>query len=135
MHAEDIAVAALMLLCYVTTSVVYFKVFRVIRQHQQQVQGNQSCQNFGRPAINLAKYEKTVVSMLYILTVFSFCFLPFIVSTAVYFFNEGVSLEVRVALTVSIVPLFLSSSLNPVLYLLRMNDVRNGVKQLLHLNS
>ena len=134
MH-EDIAVAVFMLFCYLTTSVAYFKVFRIIRQHQQQVQGNQSSQNFGQPAINLAKYKKSVVSMLYILTVFSFCFLPFIVSTAVYFFNEGGSLEVRVALNVSIAALFLSSSVNPVLYLLRMNDVRNGVKQLLHLNS
>ena len=134
MH-EDIAVAVFMLFCYLTTSVAYFKVFRIIRQHQQQVQGNQSSQNFVQPAINLAKYKKSVVSMLYILTVFSFCFLPFIVSTAVYFFNEGGSLEVRVALNVSIAALFLSSSVNPVLYLLRMNDVRNGVKQLLHLNS
>ena len=134
-HKEDIAVAVFMLFCYLTTSVAYFKVFRIIRQHQQQVQGNQSSQNYGQPAINLAKYKKSVVSMLYILTVFSFCFLPFIVSTAVYFFNEGGIPEVRVALNVSIAALFLSSSVNPVLYLLRMNDLRNGVKQLLHLNS
>ena len=106
MHEEDIAVAAFMLLCYLTTSVAYFKVFRIIRQHQKQVQENQSSASFGQPAINLAKYKKSVVSMLYILTIYSFCFLPFIVSTAVYFFNEGGSLEVGVALNVAIVPLF-----------------------------
>ena len=34
------------------------------------------------------------------------------------------------ALSVSMVFLFLSSSLSPGLYFWRMNDVRNGVKQL-----
>ena len=42
----ELTIAVLMLTCYVITSVSYFKVFRIIRQHQQQVQGNQSSQNF-----------------------------------------------------------------------------------------
>ncbi|XP_068728898.1 high-affinity lysophosphatidic acid receptor-like [Montipora capricornis] len=39
-------------LCYLITSFAYYKLYRIIRQHQQQVQGNQSSQNFGQPAIN-----------------------------------------------------------------------------------
>ena len=77
------ATAAFMLFCFVTTSVAYFKVFRIIRQYQQQVQGNQSSQSFGQPAINLAKYKKSVVTILYILALFSFCFLPLIVCLVV----------------------------------------------------
>jgi len=71
-----VTIAALMLFCYLTTSVAYFKVFRIIRQHQQQVHGNQSFQN-------LAKYKRSVVSILCILAVFSFCFLPMIITLAV----------------------------------------------------
>ena len=41
--------------CYFATSVAYFKVFRIIRQHQQQIHGSQSRQNFGQQAIDLAK--------------------------------------------------------------------------------
>ena len=63
---------------YLTTFVTYFKVFRIIRQHKQQLQGNQSSQNFGQPAINLAKYKKSVVSILFILALLSICFLPVI---------------------------------------------------------
>ena len=115
-------IGTFMLFCYLTTCVAYFKVFRIIRQHRQQVQGNQSSQNCGQPAINLAKYKKSVVTILYILALFSFCFLPVIVCLVVPHVDESVSL--------SLMLLFLSSSLNPCLYLWRMNDIRNGVKEL-----
>ena len=118
-----------MLFCYVTTSVAYFKVFRIIRQHQQQVQGDQSSQNVGQPTINLAKYKRSLVSILYILALFSFCFLPMIATLAVTA-QVGANPETMAAYLVSSVLLFSSSSLNPGLYLWRMNDIRNGVKQL-----
>ena len=44
----------------------------------------------------------------------------------------GESSELAVAFGVSILLLFLSSALNPGLYLWSMNDIRNGVKQLFH---
>ena len=123
------ASVAFMLVCYVTTSITYFKVFRIIRQRQQQVQVNNSSENFGQPAINLGKYKRSVVSILYILALFSFCFLPITVSLAANFL-VGDRLDIAVALSVSLVPLFLPSSLNSGLYLWRMRDVRIGVKQL-----
>ena len=130
----NITIAVLMSCCYLTTSVAYFKVFRIIRQHQIQVQGNQSTHNFGQLAINLAKYKKSVVSILYILALFSLCFLPMIVSLVVLA-HLGITLETTAAYFVSLVLLFLSSSLNPGLYLWRMNDIHNGVKQLFCTNG
>ncbi len=115
--------------CYISTSFAYFKVYRIIRHHQQQVKANETSQNFGRQAIDLAKYKKSVVSMLYILLLFSLCFVPFIVSAGV-FINAPITFDTSVALRLSKVLLFLSSSLNPGLYVWRMNDIRNSVKQL-----
>ena len=103
------AIAATLLVCYVTSSVAYFKVFRIIRQHQQKVQGNQSSQNFGKPAINLAKYKRSVVSILHILASFSFCYLPVTMVLVVHAL-VGDSLEVRVALRVALLGLFQTSS-------------------------
>ena len=130
----DIGSAAFILVCYLITSVAYYKVFRIIRQHQQQVQENQSSQNFGQPAINLAKYKRSVVSILYILAIFSLSFLPMIVSLTVLFSKE-VNAEIAAAYHLSFLLLCLSSSINPCLYLWRMNDVRNGVKQLFCTNG
>ncbi|KAL9973018.1 hypothetical protein ACROYT_G019423 [Oculina patagonica] len=124
-----IAIIATTLTCYLITSFAYFKVYRIIRHHQQQVQASETSQNFGQQAINLAKYKKSVATMFYIMLLFSFCFLPYIVSSGLYI-SQSFSLEIYVIDRVSLVILFLSSTLNPGLYLWRMTDIRNGVKQL-----
>ncbi|XP_078345032.1 uncharacterized protein LOC144630545 [Oculina patagonica] len=124
----------LMLSCYLTTSFAYFKVYRIIRRHQQQVQAKETSLNFGRQAIDLAKYKKSVASMLYIVVLFSFCFIPFIVSSGV-FINVPITFETVVAIRLSWVFLYLSSSLNPGLFVWRMNDIRTGVRQLFHRDS
>ena len=59
---------AILLFCFLATSFAYFKVFRIIRRHQQQVQANAPCQR--RLAINLAKYKKSVYSILFIVALF-----------------------------------------------------------------
>ena len=132
--ADEVCIAVYMVCCYLTTSVVYFKVYRIIRQHQQQVQGHQPHQNFGQPAIDFAKYKKSVVTILYILALFSVCFLPMIVWLVVLILM-GYNTETWTAYSVSLLLLFLSSSLNPGLYIWRMKDVREGVKKLFCTNG
>ncbi|KAL9958796.1 hypothetical protein ACROYT_G035858 [Oculina patagonica] len=60
--ALDIMIITLILSCYLTTSFAYCKVYGIIRHHQQQVQANETSQNFGRQAIDLAKYKKSVAT-------------------------------------------------------------------------
>ena len=115
--------------CYLATSVAYFKVFRIIRQHQQQIHGNQSRQNFGQPAIDLAKYKKSIFSILYILALFSLCVLPFIVSPFLLVLL-GEDNRRWAPYHLSCVSLFLAPCLNPGLYIWRMKEVRDGVKKL-----
>ena len=123
------AIGAYALSCYLATSVAYFKVFRIIRQHQQQIHRNQSRQNYGQPAIDLAKYKKSIFSILYILALFSLCVLPFIVSLF-FLVLLGEDNESWAPYHVSCVFLFLAPCLNPGLYIWRMKDVRDGVKKL-----
>ena len=126
-----VAIIATMVACYLTTSFAYFKVYRIIRHHQQQVQANEASQNYAQQAINLAKYKKSVTTMLFILALLSFCFMPFVVSSAIIVSQQQPRIETYSADGVLVILVFLSSALNPGLYLLRMNDIRHGVKQLL----
>ena len=71
---------ALLLFCIIPTSTTYLKIFKIIRCHQQQVQANESSQNFGQPAIDILKYRKSVFSILYILGVSYLTYLPFFVT-------------------------------------------------------
>ncbi len=124
-----IAFTVMILGCFFTTTIAYLNVFRIIRRHQCQVKANESSRNFIRPAVNLAKYKKSVISILYIILLFSFCFLPYIVCLWVYL-TLGDNLQIAIASLVSAILVFSSSSLNPVLYVWRMNDIRNGVKKI-----
>ena len=121
------AIIAPSLTCYLTTSFAYYKVYRIIRCHQQRVQA--TSQNYGRQAIDLAKYKKSVASMVYIFLLFTACFLPYIIFSGVYLSMQD-RLEVYAALKASIALTFLSSSLNPALYLWRMKDIYNGAKNI-----
>lgn len=125
------AIIATMLACYLTTSFAYFKVYRIIRQHQQQVQSNEASQNYAQQAISLAKYKKSVTTMLFIIASLSICFIPLVVSSGIIISLDQLGAEIYIADTVFTILIFLSSSLNPFLYLWRMNDIRYGVKQLL----
>lgn len=127
---SNIAVFVFFLLCLIITTFAYCKVFRVISEHQQQVQANEATRNCGQPGIDLAKYKRSVYTILYILVLFYTCYLPatVMVGLLVYLDNHSI-LHLPFQLTMLL--LFLSSSLNPVLYVWRMKDIRAGVKQLL----
>ena len=115
--------------CYLIISFAYFKVYQIIRRHQLQTQATVISQNFDQPAIDLAKYKKSVATMLYIFLLLSMCFLPFFVSSVLSLLIKGEVKESSIDL--SMVLVFLSSSLNPGLYIWRMRDIRRGLKQLL----
>ena len=120
---------ALLLLCLMVISTSYFKVFRIIRCHQQQVQARETPQSSSQPVINLAKYKKSVLSILYIVLLFYISYLPFIVFFGIYSSVKNHPVVELVYVT-SLNSVFLSSALNPLIYLWRISDIRNGLKQL-----
>jgi len=102
----------LFFLCFFATSIAYFKVWRVITHHQEQVQGNAWSQNFPLTTINLAKYKKSVFSILFIVVLFYINYLPFLVFVGLNLSQQNNS---EVALAFSMIFMFLSFLLNPLL--------------------
>ena len=114
----------ILLFCTIATPTAYFKVFKIIRRHQQQVAANDS-------SINLAKYKKSVFTILYILTLLFVSVIPLLIFAGLSVFKYNPS-DLQLVFVIAIMFSFLSSSLNPLIYLWRMNDIRDGVKQLLN---
>ena len=79
--------------------------------------------------MNFEKYKKSVLSRLYILFDLHIGYIPVVVALAIQIVSNDSALTVLL-LNVSMVFVFLSSSLNLSLYLWRMNDIRNEVKKL-----
>ena len=126
----DITMVSEISFFYVIILFAYYKVYKIIRHHQQQIKASEvSTQRFGQNAINLKKLKRSVATMIYILLLFSVCFIPFTVAVPVDFITR--SKAGMVTEKVSVVLVFLSSSLSPVLYSWRMRDIRAGLKQLL----
>lgn len=86
-YKNYVANFSVFLVCFTVTSTAYFKVFRIIRRHQQQIHPNDLTQNFATPAINLEKYKKSVFSILYIIIIFYFSHFPFLIHLALVVFH------------------------------------------------
>ena len=74
-----------MVSCYLIIMMANVKVYQSICRHQRQIQCNTTLHNFDGSAINVAKYKKSVMTMIYILLTFSVCFFPYVISTTIYF--------------------------------------------------
>ncbi|KAJ7353775.1 hypothetical protein OS493_032360 [Desmophyllum pertusum] len=109
--------------CFAISTLAYFKVFRIIRRHKQQVHANTYA-----ASINLEKYQKSVYTILWIMTLFLLSYSPYVFST-VFVELLNVSHETSTAVRhVSTTVMLLSSSLNPFLYIWRLREIRDEVK-------
>ena len=77
----------------------------------------------------MEKYKRSVATLIYILLLFSVCFIPFTVALPFDFITRSKAGMVTEKVSVALV--LLSSSLSLVLYFWRMRDIRAGLKQLL----
>ena len=85
--------------------------------------------NFGHPSVDFTKYKRSVFTIFYILVVYYIAYLPTSISLLLFLVSRNGEIKLQFS-DMSMVLMFLSSSLNPLLYLWRMKDVRNEVSQL-----
>ena len=123
---------AVVVLCLLTSSASYIKIYSVLHRHQRQLHGNfQQAQqpNRGAAQLNVTTYKKTVSSIAWVQFTLLFCFIPHIV-VAMLLINKilppGIAgMDLR---RVSVSVLHLNSSLNPILYVWKIREVKQIVK-------
>ena len=118
-------------MCLVTTIFAYTKIFRVLRHNQIHVQ-NHVAQGQRSQAIplNVARYRKAVYSALWVQVTMIVCYLPISIVAALTP-QKGISLSVYRAWQFSVTLVYLNSSLNPLLYVWKIREVRQAVKETL----
>ena len=118
-------------LCLVTTIFAYTKIFCTLRHNQIHVQ-NHVAQ--GQPSqtipLNIARYRKAVYSALWVQGTLAICYLPFFI-VDVFTPRRGMPLSIYLSRNFTINMVFLSSSLNPLLYCWKIREVRQAVKETL----
>ena len=113
-------------LCLIISMLSYTKIFFILRQHQIHAQDlvqqpNQTNQ------LNIARYKKAVSTAIWLQVTLVACYLPYGVVTTLVTAGR-LSSPVYHGWVYSFTLLFLNSSLNPILYCWKIQEVRQAVK-------
>jgi len=104
----------------------YTKIFFTLRHHQNQVQDHVQQPN-QTDELNIARYRKAVCSALWLQFTLMACFLPHGIAL-VFFAKAVISPSVYLVNLYTVVLVYLNSSLNPILYCWKIDEVRRTVK-------
>ncbi|XP_078375349.1 beta-4C adrenergic receptor-like [Oculina patagonica] len=111
-------------LCLVTSVYSYTKIFLKLRHHQTHLQDQAQQPN----ELNIVRYRKAVSSALWLQLTLVACYLPYYIVEALSLTNSGLSSPLFLARQYTSTLGFLNSSLNPILYCWKIDEVRQAVK-------
>ena len=110
---------------YILTTVVYVRIYKVVKYHQNQIYSQNQLQNAQTREAH--KQRKSAYNSLFVSVVFLACYFPFFPCTILYMTNTT-EISFIVAQFASEFLLFLNSSLNPLVYCWRYREIRQIVK-------
>lgn len=115
-------------LCLFTSVASYSKIFLALRHHQNHVQSHVPRDRPNQTGtLNIARFKKAVSSAVWVQLTLVVCYLPYVIADALIADKKSSSFAYVVKeSTVTLV--FLSSSLNPILYCWKIKEVRQAVK-------
>ena len=109
------------------TTLVYSKIYLVLRRHTNQIQALQvrTAQN-GEMASNFASLRRSAIGVFYVYIVFLVCYLPrFICLAALKFHGPRIYLKAFSLYSLTLV--FINSSLSPFIYCWKMKQIRHTI--------
>ena len=116
----------LTLFCLLTSTCSYTKIFLTLRHHQNQIQDHVQ-QPSQTNQLNIARYKKAVSTALCLKFTLLVCYLPQVILLNLLLHVEpSSSVSLAYGLTTTLV--FVNSSLNPILYCWKIDEVRQAVK-------
>ena len=130
-HDPFIMPAVIIVVCVITTGLLYCKIYAAVRHHTNQIhalQVQQATQN--EDMANAARLKKSSLATFYVYFVYLVCYLPL----SCYLFAQTVNGETPLLshlyfFTRTLV--YLNSSLNPLIYCWKMRHIRQTVMNIL----
>ena len=113
-------------LCLIISISSYTKIFLTLRHHQNQVQDHVQQPNQTNQ-LNIARYKKAVSTAVWLQLTLVACYLPYGVATTLVT-SGGRFSSVTNAWNYAVTLVYFNSSLNPILYCWKIEEVRQAVK-------
>ena len=124
------------ILSVLVTTLLYIKIYLVLRRHRNQIQAlqvQQTAQNGERKA-HLANLRRSAVGTFYVYLLFLLCYLPrFVLLITLHIYGPNTHLKSFSLCSFTLI--FLNSSLNPFIYCWKMRPVRNSLMNTLRSGS
>ncbi|XP_078360791.1 melanocyte-stimulating hormone receptor-like [Oculina patagonica] len=119
------------IVCLLTTTLLYFKIYLAARRHKEQIEALQ-VQQVAEPGdmANVASVSKSAVGTFYVYLVFLVCYLPQS-GRFVALIVAGSTTATKGFSLFSWTLIFLNSSLNPVIYCWKMRHIRHAIMDIL----
>ncbi|XP_078384689.1 adenosine receptor A3-like [Oculina patagonica] len=126
---RDIAIketSVVIILCLLTSIFCYTRIHLKLRHQEAQVQNNvpRGQQNGEGIPLNIARYKKTVSSIMWVQLALVACYVPWGIAAALY--SNGI--EHDVAWIAADTLILLNSTLNPILYCWKIREVKQAVQ-------
>lgn len=106
----------------IVTVWAYSRIYKQVKRHQRSIQDQEKSAR----VIGIAKYKKSTVTMVYILGLFVLSNAPYL-SVVVAHRIQGYTYSVKVAYIFASTIVFMSSSVNPLIYCCRIKEIRQAV--------
>ena len=127
---------AILLVGYVLTTVAYVRIYKVVKYHQNQIYSQNQLQNAQTREAH--RQRKSAYNALFVYLVFLACYFPAIPSKILYLTNTS-DISFLAAQCASGFLVYLNSSLNPLVYCWRYQEIRQivkrTIKQIFHMNE
>lgn len=119
-----------LLLCILTSTVCYAKIYHTLRHRQTQIQdhAHQGQPNGRGISLNMSRYRKTVSSALWVQMALLACYLPYGIVKAIFLITGVYPSFLNLMFRVTLSLVYLNSSLNPFLYCWKIRALRQAVK-------
>ena len=129
LHYYDYIGAPFTYLFLVINALLYFKVYRVVRRHQQQIT-DQLHSRSTEHNVNMVRFRKTFVGMFYVYFVFLLSHVPYMAAIAAIASSApNISDSLRLLYEISFTIVYVNSSLNPFLFTWKLSNIRAAVKR------
>ena len=122
--------AVVVALSLIGTFAVYVKIYQVVKRHKAQIRDQMTVQLSEIEVSRLKRLRKSAVNTLYVFFVFLLCYLPFFVATAINNMAKSSNTPAVLTYEFSVTLMLSNSSLNPLMYCLRLRDFRTAVKKI-----
>ena len=129
-HVYSTLAAAIIVISLLLIFAVYTKLYKVVKRHKAQIHSQNVSQMSQFETCRLKRLRRSAVNTLYVFFAFLLCYLPFFIATAINKMSADSPKKVGVIAYEYTTTLMLSnSSLNPLMYCLRLREFRSAVKK------